>query len=103
MAVFTGEKETEFIQAYKNLLMDLGSFLSKNGFKWEKPVRCFNNIYFSKDGSIDYYFFRFYPGQKINEAKQEDFEKLVGKFIQDHKINIQTDKKFSQCSPVQYK
>jgi hypothetical protein len=57
LAVFKTETEQEALQqGYVKLLQDLGKFLSDNNFKWEKPTRCFNRIYFSAEGTIDYFF-----------------------------------------------
>ena len=60
LAVFKTEKEQDALQqAYVKLLQDFGKFLSENNFKWEKPTRCFNRIYFNSDGTIDYFLFNF--------------------------------------------
>ena len=60
LAVFKTEKVKEALPlAYFKLLQDLGVFLSTNNFLWMKPTRCFNRIYFSPNGSIDYFLFNF--------------------------------------------
>lgn len=74
-AAFAG-KEKEYIDAYKKMLGDLADFLSRKNFKWGKPTRCFNKIYFKADGSIDYYLYNFKPGE-IEKAKENEFRMLL--------------------------
>ena len=62
------------------MLQDLGVFLKSNNFTWEKLTRCFNRIYFSPDGAIDYFLFDFPPGQ-IEPEKEKEFEHLLNVFI----------------------
>ena len=79
-AVFTSQ-ETEFYDGYVSLLQDLGKHLSANNFKWDKTTRCFNRIYFNKDGEINYFLFNFYPGQ-IEPEKEKEFEKHLSTFVE---------------------
>lgn len=106
LAVFKTEiEEEELLQAYTKLLQDFGKFLSANNFKWEKPTKCFNRIYFSADGTIDYFLYNFLGSSenKPNEENQKEFDRLLNVFISDYKISITADKKFAQCSPTTYK
>ncbi len=100
LAAFRG-REKEFTEAYATLLAELGDFLKKNNFYWDKPTRCFNRIYFSKDGSIDYFLFNFNPGE-VSEKKQKQFERLVGTFILHYQFPMTCETRFAQCSPVKY-
>ncbi len=99
-AVFVGQ-EKEFYEGYVSMLQALGKHLTANNFKWDKATRCFNRIYFNKDGEIDYFLFNFYPGQ-IEPDKEKEFEKLVNTFVQTYTFPLPADKKFAQCSPVTY-
>lgn len=104
-AVFKTEKEQETLQQqYIKMLQDLGNFLSKNNFNWEKPTRCFNRIYFNSDGTIDYFLFNFLgkPEDKPLEEKQLEFKKLLNVFIKDYKFALSAKTKFAQCSPTTY-
>lgn len=104
-AVFKTEREQNIMyQAYINLLQDLGKFLTKNNFKWDKPTRCFNRIYFNTEGKIDYFLFSFTgkDEDKPSQDKQKEFERLLNLFIQDYKIPLTAEIKFAQCSPVVY-
>lgn len=100
-AVFAGQ-EKEFYEGYVSMLQALGKHLTANNFKWDKTTRCFNRIYFNKDGEIDYFLFNFLPGQ-IEPDKEKEFEKHVSTFVQTYKFPISADKNFAQCSPVTYK
>jgi hypothetical protein len=105
LAVFKTEKEHEALQqAYFKLLQDLGEFLSKNNFKWEKPTRCFNRIYFNSDGTIDYFLFNFLgkTEDKPTENSEKEFQRLLNIFISDYKFSLNAITKFAQCSPTTY-
>jgi hypothetical protein len=105
LAVFKTEPEQEALQqAYVKLLQDLGKFLSDNKFKWEKPTRCFNRIYFSATGTIDYFLFNFLgkSEDKPNELIEKEFQRLLNLFISDYKFPLTAKIKFAQCSPTTY-
>jgi len=102
LAVFHG-REQEFLNAWKQLQIDLAEYLAKNDFVWEQPVRCFNRVYFQKSGRIDYFLFNFRPGE-VAEDKQSRFRDLLADFIRNHTLAIESpaNAKFSQCGPVRY-
>jgi hypothetical protein len=99
-AAFRG-REKEFYNGYVSLLNDLGSYLKENNFSWGKTTRCFNRIYINKTGEIDYFLFNFKPGA-ISKDKEEEFEKLLGAFIQTYQFPMTNEVNFAQCSPVIY-
>ena len=103
--VFKTEKEQDAMgEAWISFLKDFGKFLHSNNFKWEKPTRCFNRVYFNSDGTIDYFLFNFTVKNeyKPSEEIQIKFQELLNKFIQDHKISIVANSKFAQCGPTTY-
>lgn len=104
-AVFKTEKEQDALQqAYIKLLQDFGNFLSKNNFKWEKPTKCYNRIYFNSDGSIDYFIFNFLGKTEVKPAEsvQIEFQRLLTIFIQEYRFSLTSKTKFAQCSPTTY-
>lgn len=104
-AIFKTETEQEKLQqSYTKLLKDLGSFLSKNDFKWEKKTPCFNKVYFSNDGSVDYflYIFRGSEEDKPSEIRQKEFQRLLNLFIKDYKFSLTANSKFTQCGGAVY-
>ena len=105
LAVFKTEKEKEALQqAYVKLLQDFGKFLSENNFRWEKPTRCFNRIYFKADGTIDYFLFNFLGKAEDKPAQniEKEFQRLLNVFISDYKFSLTAKTKFAQCSPTTY-
>jgi hypothetical protein len=100
LSVFHNKQE-EYIKAYQKLLQDLGNYLKKNNFIWEKPVKGFNRIYFNKDGKIDYFLYSFRPDQ-ITAEQEKRFGELLSKFIKKYRFPLKADRPFAQCSPVTY-
>lgn len=105
LAVFKTDTEQEALQqAYIKLLQDFGKFLSDNNFKWEKPTRCFNRIYFSSNGTIDYFLFNFLGKieDKPTGHTEKEFQRLLNAFISDYEFPLTAETKFAQCSPTTY-
>ena len=100
LAVFNGQEE-EFIEAYKNMLTELATFLKEKGFQWEKTSRCFNRIYLSADGKIEYFLYNFRSGE-ISAEKEQQFKSLLSQFIEGYQFPLTAEVKFAQCSPVTY-
>lgn len=102
LAIFKSEKEqAKFLNAYKLMLKDIGIYLYRNGFQWGKSTRCFSKVYFGKDGTIDYYFYHFDPND-ISIEKEQEFNRLLNKFIQGYRLRLNANKRFSQQSPVEF-
>ena len=106
LAVFKTEKEQEMMyNAYVQLLQEFGKTLTANDFRWDKPTRCFNRIYFNKNGTIDYFLFNFIgktAEDKPSEEKQIEFQKLLNIFIAGYRFPLTSKVKFAQCSPTTY-
>lgn len=103
LAVFKSQEEQDkHTAAYYHMLKEMGVFLKDNGFQWEQETRCFNRIYFSPTGNVDYFLFQF-PPNSLSEDKQNEFAALVEEFISDYTFGVSAKEKFSQCSPVKYK
>lgn len=106
VAVFKTEVEQKKVsEAWFKLLKDFGKFLSDNNFKWEKPTRCFNKIYFNNNGAIDYFLYNFL-GEKENipsDERQKEFNSLLNLFISNYKFPLTANVKFAQCGPITFK
>jgi len=101
LAVFkTQELQEKLIKAYTLFLQEFGTFLKANKFTWGRETKCWNRVYFSKSGQVDYYIYDFKT--TIEVEKELRFRKLFAEYIQTHRLNITSDKKFAQCSPVVY-
>ncbi len=98
-AVFAG-KEDKLVESYNGMLQDLGDFLAKHNFKWDTTTRCFNRIYFNKDGHIDFFLYSFKTN--ISSEKEAQFKRLLNEFIRQYKFPLHAKVNFAQCSPVIY-
>lgn len=106
LAVFKTEAEQETLAgAYVKLLQDLGNFLERKGFHWQKPTRCFNRIYFGPGGRIDYFLYNFTgPAEsRPSEEQQQHFDHLLKRFVKHYRFPLQPGIPFAQCSPVVYR
>jgi hypothetical protein len=90
-----------YMKSYQEFIFDLAGFLNKNGFKWGKQVRCFNKIYFSKSGTVDYFLFNFKEGQ-ITPEQEKRFGELLSEFVKTARFKLAASSQFAQCSPVKY-
>ena len=108
LAVFKTEQEqTQLIAAYTKLLQDFGTFLRQNHFSWKQPQRCFNRIYLSKDGKIEYFLYQFKhnkerPEDNLTEVQLKEFERLLNLFVLEYRLDVTASEPFAQCSPVVY-
>jgi len=101
-AVFKSHKQQQqLIDAYTGMLNALGQFLKENDFRWESPARCFNRVYFSAEGKVDYFLFDF-GRTALPKEKETEFTRLLNIFIQDYRLPVKAACKFAQCSPVIY-
>lgn len=105
LAVFkTANEQEKLFDAYSQLRLDLAAFLKEHNFFWEKQTRCFNRVYFNKDGKIDYFLYNCTDkdGNKPNEVRQNEFKRLLNLFIQDYQFPMKADVKFVQCGGSNY-
>ncbi|MCU0443192.1 MAG: hypothetical protein MUE96_12405 [Bacteroidia bacterium] len=107
LAVFKTDVEQQAMyNAYYKLLQDFGAYLHANKYAWDKPTRCFNRIYFSPEGRIDYFLFNFLgktESENPSVAQQQAFKRLLNGFISDYQFEVKASTKFAQCSPTTYK
>jgi hypothetical protein len=100
-AAFSSNLYDTVHKSYTYTLKQLSRYLSSKGFKWGKKTQCFNKLYFSSTGEIDYFLFNFPPGQ-IEKGKETEFESLLNEFIKTYKFPLSAKKSFSLCSSVMY-
>ncbi|MEP1152174.1 MAG: hypothetical protein ABJH08_10645 [Balneola sp.] len=95
------ERQEKFLTQYRDLHINLGKYLTKNGFDWPETTRLFTRVYFDSSGSIDYFLIN--PAKaNLSENQQEQYFKLLNEFIKDYKLPISADIGFAQCSPIKY-
>lgn len=98
-AVFKDQEA--FANAYRQMLIDFGGFLAKNGFEWEENTMGFNRVYFHANGKIDYFIYQL-RSPYMTEEKTAAFEQLLNQFIQTYTLPMTAPVNFAQCSPVTY-
>jgi len=95
------KNQAAYSQAYQDFLVGLGGFLKTRDFRWGKQVRCFNKIYFSRRGKVDYFLYNFAPGT-ITQEQEATFAQLLSEYVQIAQFKLPAPSRFSQCSPVKY-
>ncbi len=108
VAVFKGgDEQVQFQKAYEQLLKDLNLFLASKNFIWSRKTKCFQRIYFSPEGRIDYFIYNFNlksvaTEEQLSPELAAKFNFLLSQFIQNYVFNISAKVKFAQCSPTAY-
>jgi hypothetical protein len=101
LAVFKTPEEQQSLQkAYYSFIRSMASFLTKNNFVWDSPVRSYNRVYMNADGTVEYFIFQF--GEQLSPEKETEFLRLARLYTKDNKFPITANERFAQCSPVQY-
>lgn len=108
VTVFETENERDSLgNSWITLLQDFGQFLHDSNFEWENVYQCWHKVYFSADGSIDYFLYRIESKDDpssifIPESQQIEFKKLLNIFISDYKFKMTAKIKFAQCGSSLY-
>ncbi|MEC3906269.1 hypothetical protein VOI54_04525 [Tamlana sp. 2201CG12-4] len=92
-----GKSWTEF---HKNV----SDFIKSENFKWEVPdstITVMNRIYFSKDGTVDFYTFKI-RNQSVSTEKRTEYEKVLQKFCENVKIDLYRNERYAQCGKIKY-
>lgn len=105
-SVFKNEHDVNSLYiAYNKMMEDLKKYLKANSFAFDAPTKCINRVYFSANGSIDYFYFNFLasdPATKPTIEKQDEFKRLLSSFIADYRMNISAPSKFAHYSPITF-
>lgn len=106
VSVFKTEREVnKMYSAYNKMLDDFRNYLKVNGYRFDNPVKCINRVYFSSNGSIDYFYFNFLasnPADKPSLEKQDQFKRLLAAFIADYRVDIVAPSKFAHYAPTTF-
>jgi len=84
------------------LFKELMTFLSAQGFVWGRETWCHVRIYFAADGIIEYWLYNFKRNDGILPEQQDEFQRLITLFSQEHTISITSKSSFSQCGGVTF-
>lgn len=96
---FTGRQQN-FAAAWLQFYEGLFKHFTDNGLEWGEPTFCFNKIYFTKTGQIDYWFYNFGKTDNIPIDKQKAYLALITEYSKTHNIEITAQTPFSQCASV---
>lgn len=108
MAVFKSEAaQQNFIAAYGAFIQDFGKFLADHGFEFKQVQRCFNRVYFSATGTVDYFVYSFSnkniePQNQLTDQQLQEFERLLMMYLKTATLSVTAPVSFAQCSPVVY-
>lgn len=95
------ERQDKFLTHYRDLHINLGKYLSKNGFDWPETTRLFTRVYFNSSGTIDYFLIN--PSKaNLSDKQYKQYFKLLNEFIKVYQLPISANTGFAQCSPVKY-
>lgn len=100
LAVFA-DNQSEFISQYRDFIQSLARYLNENEFYWNEPKRVFNRIYFSENGTVDYFFYNDSHAD-FDNTEIQNFNGLVSEFIHSNHLNLVAESSYAQCSPVVY-
>ena len=102
LGVFKGKNMDKFSKAWGNFYMELMEYCGKCGLVWGQQTYCFNKVYFTKEGKVDYWFFNFKKTDNIPQEKQDAFRKILNEYCLKNKIKIKAKSNFSQCASVDF-
>jgi len=95
----TQKEYDSLVSKWTVFLKKISVFMKERNFKWDVPdsvIKVRNQIYFDKDGKVDYYTFKILtPG--VSPQKQEEFSRILREFSKQTKLNIIKNTKYKQC------
>jgi len=101
----SSEKEfKEVVKSWSELHQKVSSFMKDEDFVWsveDSTISIVNKIYFNKNGTIDYFFFRIL-NPSIPDSKKMEFASVLQKFSESIIINLNRDSKYAQCGKTKY-
>lgn len=100
IAVFN-DRESEFYDSYKKLIIDIASHLRKNDFQFNGKTRMFTRIYFNSEGDIEHFYYSSDQAGFSNKQEQQ-FNSLLQPFLSEYQFSQTANRPFAQCSPVVY-
>jgi hypothetical protein len=88
--VFKGREIMTYMKAYTRWNREMETFLRSNGLTWEGSLTFEQKVYCDKDGTIDYYFYRF----GNDELHTPKVHSVMKDFIKTHRFRATADSKF---------
>ncbi|MBU2527320.1 MAG: hypothetical protein KKC03_12035 [Bacteroidetes bacterium] len=94
------EVEKSWVKFHENV----SEFIKFENFDWEVPdstITVLNRIYFSKEGTVDYYTFKI-MNHSVSAEKRAEYEKVLQKFSENVKIDLDRNEQYAQCGKIKY-
>lgn len=91
-------------QSWSKFHKKIDEFIKEKNFKWEvtdSTISIINRIYFTKDGSIEYYAFKIL-NPSISYKKRTEFEKILENFSKETKLELKRNEPYAQCGKIKY-
>jgi len=92
------------IKSWSKFHQKVSKYIKEEKFTWEVQdsiIKISNRIYFDKNGNVEYYSFRI-QNPNVTPEKRLEYEKLLLKFSEKEKVDLQRDNKFAQCGNIKY-
>lgn len=96
LAVFA-DRPDDVKAAWRSLLGKLANHLHAEGFTWSEPLRGYHRFYFAPDGRVNRVL---YHVRDLDEARTEEYGRLLETFAQTARFDLAADVPYSQCSPL---
>jgi len=88
------DDQSEFLIEYQKLLRKIGIDLYRAGIEWGENTMFVHRIYFSEDGSVDYFLF----GTSSEEIDNDIIRDYLIELSREYSFPIESDTKFRQCA-----
>jgi hypothetical protein len=99
-AIDSDSKEDYYIDAWTKMFQALKDTLVKENFTWVSPTTAFNRVCFQKNGSIDYFLYKFKTD--IDPSKVMEFNAILNRFIKTYRFPKTKNKNFFYTGNIDY-
>ena len=87
-------------QSWADFCTGLVKELGDAGMAWNEPYRLWGRVYFSPDGKVEHYFYK-WTGQLIpTEEWQVQFKEVLERYLAQFQFTYPMNRRFSQCGRV---
>jgi hypothetical protein len=96
--LFKGREE-EWKKCWIKLMHDLNQFMRQKGLMINPNTKCFNRIYFNKDGTIKAYLYHI---EGLTNEQVNFFDESIFQFLISQKITIETNQNYWQYGTLKF-
>lgn len=99
--VFAGSEDVCYT-AYVKFITEFALYLKDQRFRWGRATKCYNQIFFSEDGQVDYFIYEF-PKGSISLEKQSEYQRLLNQFLHSFCFKVTGNQSFSLNGYITFK